>query len=78
MRRSHMRKKLMVALVAGALSVAMVGGVASAAGNGYGKMIKDAELEQGKNYGQLKNWAWESGHGAPPAMGAKAFVEAHF
>ena len=71
-----MKKKFTVALVGGALSVAMIGGVASA--DGYGKMIKDADLDQGANYGQLKNWAWEAGHGAPPAMGAKAFVEAHF
>ena len=76
-----MKKKLMVAVVGGALSIAMVGGVASANnGNAHGKTIKDAT--GGTSFGQLIGPSKAAGTSTHDNYkgGAKAFaglLEAH-
>lgn len=64
-------KKLIVAVGAAALLALPA---TASAGNGYGNAIQDCF---GMNYGQAKNAAWESGHAAKPALGAKLTAIAH-
>lgn len=64
-------KKLALALATAAL---IAFPATAAAGNGYGAAIQDCF---GTTYGQAKNAAWESGHAAKPALGAKLTAIAH-
>ncbi len=65
-------KKTLAALGASVLIFGFSAGTAHAAGNGYGKTIKDG---CGASYGQLVSMARASGHVEGSVGGAMNFVE---